>query len=850
MRTAIVVLVIALLATCAAGAQEIGNFEYTPLDRDITLAQRGAAQAVIVVSEGAPNPVVFAGQELKTHLDAMTGAQFAIVSDVPTEGAAIILGDCPAAREAGIDVDAIARDGYVVRVRGDRIFILGPDDPSEKSAVLFDVKTPFPREASRYEMEDELGAARWDFERGTLYGAYRFLEELGCRWFMPGPHGQVVPDAPDLVFHAAELREEPVFALRKVGRETWQWYMLDSATLENMVQPEEYEELGYGGRALRLWLLRMRGSSEWFAFNHRPPRMDLEGRFGDEHPEYFALRENGKRDLPPQPGRTGHLCYTEPGVLELTKRDIDAYYSGVPGSEIGLSDHRLRLSKYNNGWPEAAIYGRTISLLPHDSFIACQCQDCAPYVHPEREYGAQNSELVWQFVEEMADWLQEAHPGKLITCLAYSSYSERPPDLERLPDNVIVGMCPALYARTHNQVAEENYQDLMRMVGEWSDVNDREMLIWLHHLYRHRAQRRVGVPMLLMNHAQRLFRDLSQHANLMHIEMDSDSLMLEHLNRYVFLKLLYNPNLDADALLGDYARSFYGPGAEIALSMLRDIEARSVQVARDEPGPVEVWESYFTEEAVRDYREQADALLAATEGTRYADAADIFSRWFVGAIERGRALYGRDIKSVAESAAGQVSIRALVGEITVDGKLDEEGWERSARVQFVNNQDGEPTQYPTDLRLLRAPDALYFGFTCHDPNAAELPTGEGESDSVEIFLDPQHDADSYYWWWIDSAGRSLDWRFPGGDEPRDEDWESGAEVATSIGDDAWVVEVRIPRENMQDGTVEPVGRPWGANFARSMQNPPQPQDQFSCWSPLIRGKFHQPELFGHIFFVK
>ncbi len=849
MRTATALLIIAGVATCAC-AQQIGNFEYEALGRDIVLAEDGQARAAIVVPDGAPNPVVFAGEELKQHLDAMTGGDFPIVESPPAEGAAIILGDCTAAREAGIDVSTLARDGYVIRVRGDRIFILGTDDRGEKSAVLFDVKTPFPRDASRYVMEDELGAARWDFERGTLYGSYRFLEALGCRWFFPGPKGTVIPDAPDLAFDAVELREEPVFILRKVGQETWQWYMLDSSRLKGLVNREEYEELGWGGRALRLWLLRVRGSSECFAFNHRPPRMELEERYAAEHPEYFALRPNGHRDLPPQPGRTGHLCYTEPGVLEITKRDIDAYYAGVPAAEMGLSAHRVRLGAHNNGWPVSAIYGRTISLLPHDSYVACQCEDCAPYVHEDREYGARHSELVWQFVEKVAHWLEEAHPEALITCLAYSSYSERPPNLQSLPENVIVGMCPAHYARTHNDVAEENYQDLMRMVREWSGVNDRKMLIWLHHLYRHRAQRRKGVPMLLTSFAERLFRDLSQHANLMHIEMDSDSIMLEHLNRYVFLRLLYNPNLEAEEIVEDYAHSFYGPGAEVALAILRDVEARSMQVARDEPGPVDVWEQYFTEEAVQQYRAQADELLAATDGTRYAEAADLFSRWFVGEIERGRGLYVQHVKRVMEGEGARVSIRALVGEITIDGALDEEGWARSARVSFVNNQDGEPTQYPTELRLLRAPENLYFGFTCHDPNAADLPTGEGETDSVEIFLDPQHDEDSYYWWQIDIAGRVLDWRFPGGGEPADEQWESGVEVATQQLDDRWIVEVRVPRASMKDGMERPEGRPWGANFCRSMRNPPQDKDTFSCWSPLIRGKFHQPELFGHIFFVK
>ncbi len=847
MRITLTLLTILALATCAC-AQGIGNFEYEPLDRDIVLAQDGAAHAVIVKPENAPNPVTFAAEELKVHLDAMTGADFEVVESAPDEGPAIILGDCPAAREAGIDVDAVARDGYVVRVRGERIFILGPDDHTDKSAILFDVKTPLGKDAGRFTRETVVSPAAWDFERGTLYGTYRFLEELGCRWFLPGGHGQVTPHRPNLAFEAVELREEPTFLLRTVGREAWVWYLIESDRLQGLVDRREYEELNWDGNTLRLWLLRMRGSSEWFAFNHRPPRMELEERFGEEHPEYFAIRENGKRDLPPQPGRTGHLCYTEPGNLEVAKSDIDAYYAGVPGEEIGLSERRVRFSSHNNGWPENAIYGRTVSLLPHDSFVACQCDDCAPYVHPEREYRARHSELVWQFVEKMAHWMEREHPGKLITCLAYSSYSERPDDLTELPDNVVVGLCPATYARTHNDVAEDNYQDLMRMVREWSDVNDQEMLIWMHHLYRHRAQRRKGVPMLLMNFSERLFRDLSEHANLMYMQMDSDSIMLEHLNRYVFLRLLYNPHLEAEDIIQDYAHKSYGPGAQYALEILRDAEQRSMDVARNEPGPVQVWETYFTEEAVTGYREKADAMLAATEGTRFASAAEIFSKWFVGAIERGREAYVAEIKSVADNAV--LGIKSAMGPISIDGELGEEDWDFSKVANFVNNQDGRPTQYPTDLRLLRTPTDIYVAFTCHDPNASELPTGEGETDSVEIFLDPQHDADSYYWWWIDIAGRVRDWRFPGGDAETDTDWESGVEVATSIEDDRWIVEVRIPRDSIEDGMDTPEDRPWGANFGRSMVNPPQPVDQFSCFSPLIRGKFHQPELFGDIMFVE
>lgn len=849
MRSALIVTMLA--GALPALAQQIGNFEFQRLEQTIALAEGGQARAVIVRPPGAPNPVVFAADELKHHLDAMTGGEFAIVEAIPADRPAIVLGDCPEARAAGIDVGAIARDGYAVRTVGETVFIAGPDDATDKSDPLLRLKTePFPREAGRYAMEERFGVATWDFERGTLYGVYRFLEELGVRWFFPGEQGTVIPPAPDLSLRAFNLREEPVYVLRAVGTQTWQWYMLESDRLAGMVNYEEYEELGYGGDVLRLWLLRMRGSSEWFAFNHRPPRMTLEERFGAEHPEYFALRPNGVRDLAPQPGRTGHLCYTDPGMFAVTQHDIDCYFAGVPGEQMGFTAHSLALSTHNNGWPVGAIYGRTVSLLPHDSYIACTCEDCAPFIHEERGDDGKYSDLVWQFVVRVARWMQDAHPDALAICLAYSYYSEVPVGIDRLPENVVVGMCPAHYARTSRDLDPDNYADLMRMVGEWSRMNDRKMLIWLHNLYRYREERRKGQPMLLTGLYERLFRDLAPHANMMHVEEDADAIILEHLNRYVMLRLLYNPNLSAAAIVEDYARSFYGPGAEPVLAILRDAEARGNRAARADASSTAFWAEHFTAEVVAGYRARADEALRLTAGTRFAAAADLFSRWFVGEIERGRATYVRQVEEVAQGEGASVSIRALVGEIAIDGVLDEEGWERSARLSLVSNVDGQGTQLPTEVRLLRAPENLYFAFICPDPNAANLPTREGETDSVEIFLDPAHEHDAYYWWWIDNAGRVLDWRFPGGGAATDKDWESGVEVATRMEEGRWVVEVRIPRGSMDGGLREPQGRPWGANFCRSMLNPPRPEDTFSGWSPLLRGKFHQPDLFGHIFFVK
>ena len=45
---------------------------------DLTLAENGIAQAGIVIPEKAKPVVLFAAKELKTHLDAMTGADFVV----------------------------------------------------------------------------------------------------------------------------------------------------------------------------------------------------------------------------------------------------------------------------------------------------------------------------------------------------------------------------------------------------------------------------------------------------------------------------------------------------------------------------------------------------------------------------------------------------------------------------------------------------------------------------------------------------------------------------------------------------------------------------------------------------
>ena len=808
----------------------------------IRIAEEGKPRFVILVREGAPLPVRFAGQELKAYLDRMTGCSFEVVGQ-PTGQPAIILGDGPEAKKAGIDVGSIARDGYGIVAKPDRVVIAGKDDTTDRTKVLTSIQERGP---DSYNLISDMA---WDFERGTLYGVYRFLEELGCRWFFPGPRGEVVPARPDLVCQAFSLTHEPAFALRVMGRTYWRTISKRHVPIQGLCK-KEYADLAWNGRENRLWLSRVRASSEWFAFNHRPPRTRWEQRFGETHPHFFALLPNGERDLKGTSKRrhTGHLCYSQEGVFEETMRDIEAYFGGKTAQSRGIPEQYARSYAQNRGWAPNACYGNTISLLPHDGFRGCRCEACLAKTRKGRAYWATHSDLVWPFVARVARETQRGFPDKILICLAYSSYSEVPANVD-LPNNVVVGVCPKTLNKTYNIVGEDSYRDLFGLIERLSGANEMPVLYWFHHLFRLglRQTTYYGVPMLLPRFFKKFVNDLSQYGRMSFTELDHDSVMFEHLNRYVVLKLLYDPTLDVDALLRDYVTSFYGPAADVVEPMLREIETHSEEIAASGAKPTDIWERRYSAETMKRYRAQADKAVELTRGTPHEDAARLFSKYFIGLMEAGRARYVRRMKDPKKLRVANLPVRRTETPIVVDGNLSEKAWADAVARRLLNNVNGEPTQWPSEIRVVWSPQALHCAFTCHDPRVAKLKEGVLNRDYVEIFLNPQRTSPTFYQILVYTTGEVLDFRCDSRTKKWDAAWQSHAKSAFRAHDDRWVMEVMVPLRHMKAASPK-AGDRWGANLCRTIWEPVDPLDKFSSYSPFMRGSFRQPDLFGKITF--
>ncbi len=146
----------------------------------ITVAERGRARVPIILQEGATPSERFAGEELASHLQQITGARFEILTAESLPPTGIIVGQGTFARRLLPDVDweRLGSEEIIVRTKGRHLIIAGGRP------------------------------------RGTLYAVYRFLHTVaGVRWWTPwATH---IPQRRTFRVPPQNLREKPAFEYRE-----------------------------------------------------------------------------------------------------------------------------------------------------------------------------------------------------------------------------------------------------------------------------------------------------------------------------------------------------------------------------------------------------------------------------------------------------------------------------------------------------------------------------------------------------------------------------------------------------------------------------------------------------------
>jgi len=181
----------------------------------------------------------------------------------------------------------------------------------------------------------------------------------------------------------------------------------------------------------------------------------------------------------------------------------------------------------------------------------------------------------------------------------------------------------------------------------------------------------------------------------------------------------------------------------------------------------------------------------------------------------------------------------------LDGKLDDAVWRQAPLVSgFTLYENGLPANPQTSFRVLWDDRCLYFGVRCDEPliekviavREAHDEHAVFRSETVEVFVDPEHTHERYYQIALNIAGSLYD------GEGVVVTWDSDAQLKTCSDADGWSAEIAVPWQPMK--AKPKAGKVVGFNISRG-RNVGEPA--YSDWvrvDPSLG--FHDVARFAHL----
>ena len=195
-------------------------------------------------------------------------------------------------------------------------------------------------------------------------------------------------------------------------------------------------------------------------------------------------------------------------------------------------------------------------------------------------------------------------------------------------------------------------------------------------------------------------------------------------------------------------------------------------------------------------------------------------------------------------------------ELTADAAADP--WRMIAAVHFCDAVTGAAPKQGTEVRAVWNDHEWRLLFIADDTDPWATMTERDaplyEEETVEVFLDPVGDLESYYEIEVNPLGTVLDLvlRKSRSGYKADRGWQcEGLRTLVRRHAGGWSAEIAIPFASVTNSPPRP-GSQWRANFCR-IDRPSRDGSlprELTAWSPPLRASFHTPERFGVIEFAE
>ena len=184
----------------------------------------------------------------------------------------------------------------------------------------------------------------------------------------------------------------------------------------------------------------------------------------------------------------------------------------------------------------------------------------------------------------------------------------------------------------------------------------------------------------------------------------------------------------------------------------------------------------------------------------------------------------------------------------IDGVLDDDIWGEAPTFSGFLQRDpeqGKPATEKTNFQIAYDDEAIYFGIVCYDSEPDKISARLGrrdsrlDSDRISINLDPYHDHQTGYWFSVYASGVQNDGSLSGR-RGGDETWDGIWEAKTTIHDQGWSAEFKIPYHVLrftQKGQYV-----WGINVLRDISR----KNERDLWVLITREQSGWVSYFGHL----
>lgn len=535
-RSGLLVLVAMLGAGLAAAAEgqgrsadlaDVTRFEL-PRHDPVVLVQDGRPRCVIHVAArpaakapdgGAAGQPPFLKQfvaELVECIRVATGGTLEVVETPPAaDQPAIIIGDCEESRRVGIDAAELPAEGLVVRTAANRVYLVGSTRPIPGNRP----------------------------NGGVAWAIADFLERVvGVRWYWPANcGGRSVPRRATLVVEPMHYRDQPVFALRRMYQD---WWFMQARSRDELLHPLDRDLFPKGDQPL--WfgtqMLLVRGEDSW-----TPERVMQGARVFEYGPglpaepaAMFQLQANGSRS------RVA-FCLSAPETLQFYLDGMERAWGGGgkgprPG---GITATGINIwSPGTMGWEP--LVG------------TCHCERCRAKVAREGEAG-----LMGGFLAAVCGAVTDRWPGKQVIYAPFT-LPECPAGIT-YPDNLVVHSLDVGTLGLWQQPAARAVAD--RRIRDWHRASGKKVGLWVD--YQSPSDWTYG-PVQFPHLVRDFFaahRDTLAGGQA--LTYGAACQITAAPTAYVWMKSLWNPDLDVDATLDEMCRRLFGAGAMPARELLR-----------------------------------------------------------------------------------------------------------------------------------------------------------------------------------------------------------------------------------------------------------------------------------------